>query len=185
MRNPNVPVYFQGFRSSTWELGNSGWVIQADQDLHRDEIRMVFTNKESGAILLSRNNAFDFQGHALGHTHPAMINELRFDAQIYHADTRIMEQMNFSNLRTVEYEPSVEQLHVKTLSDMVLFKEKPKKEILVEPATIPEMMELIKKMQSPRQKELRDKQRDRAKREIYTMEQEVTAISHAEIITLV
>lgn len=182
LRNPPVPVYFQGFQSNTHTLAQCGWTMTLDQDLYNMTILCVFTNLESGAILISESHRFNFQRMA---HEPFYVNDLKFNTKMYRGDVRLPMQFDYRKLVEVDTEPSYETIEMGNLKDYVLFKEKPKNEVLVEPATVPEMLEMIKKMQSPTQKELREKQTQRAKRGIYEMENEPRVERHIEILSVI
>lgn len=189
MYNPNMIIEFQGFQSSVARLSSAGWDIQADQNMERRTIQMVFTHNYLSLILISEMREFDFFGEQ--RYDYARICDIRMKAQHYTPDTRILRTLDFNNLCSVETVPRFEEQEVRTLDDLLLFKPKTDNQVIVKSATVSEMLEEIKKQQAPKQAELREKLRKSRRREIYGVENsssnfqsDLKVKSHVEIITI-
>lgn len=175
--NPSLKIYFAGFQSDTHTLCQSGWSLHTNEDAYTYKISIALTNHACGIILIS--SPLDiFYMREIGNNW-AGIEQLRFETKAFRADTEIITQ-DFSKFNEVNSTPQYVETERHKLSDFFLFE--PKKELLVEPSTVQEMMSKILEKQNPKQKELREKHRRAVRREI---NRETELISHCQILSVV
>jgi len=179
--NPSLEIYFEGFTSNLYTLGQAGWEVHANQDYMMNRISVGLTHP-SGLIIISRPIDFDFIQQANQYKYmsvPLAATEIKFEVKPFRPDSEIITQ-DFSNFQVVESVPNYIQQKIVKLEDHFLFR--PKKELLVEPASVQDMMNEILKQQSVTQKELREKHRKAVRREIY---RDTELISHCHILSVV
>lgn len=187
--NPNIQLNWAGFRSTSFELGQAGWELQAQQDFMNNRFGLVAINHKIKAILIGQMIDFNFYGHASGQRNQpefANMNQLKLDADMIHPDThiRLGNWPDFNQLQRVDHIPDISNMEIKKIGDMFLFKPKDTQEILIEPSNLQGALDNILKMQSKKQKELREKQKQNIKRQVHQIENNIVTASMAEIICL-
>ncbi len=185
--NPNVHIHWAGFRSTTFELGQQGWELRTQEDYSSLRLGFAALNHKFRCVLIGQMIEFDFFAHVNQEVPKiAQIYDIKFNCDLLSAETRILKQEwpEPSKMKTVEHVPEVINTEITKIKDMFLFRPAPKQEILVEPASVPDALDLILKMQSSKQVELREKQKQMVKRQIHEEEQKSVLISHAEIMSI-
>ncbi len=184
MINPNIRVFWAGFQSTTHELGRVGWRVEAYQQPEMRRLQLAFINKPLGLVGLSQMEEFDYMRYHAPQSGYVDIQQMEIKCHMIPKEAQIAVSHTMEGMfHAVNTEPDMVTSSVKSIEDLFLFQ--PKKEILVEPSTIPEMMELILKQQSPKQKEIREKYRKTTKREIHKEEQKLIYTPHFEVASMV
>jgi len=164
-----MPVVFQGWRSTTADLGRAGWKIAVDFDPNYNAYRFCFSNEQLNLISITEVKRYEWSLRSLSHgspydpmypkdAAPIMVNSLSSSMQVMH----YMSGDSFlEGFREIDTEPEVMQHQVITPDDLCIFKYKDNEidQVIVEQAdmTVIEHLEAIKEIQKPKQKELREK----------------------------
>lgn len=174
-------VYWAGFKSNTFALQQAGWGIAVEQDFVDGRIRLLINNADWNLYAFSNFDSCDYFG--IGY-------EVRREHPVFHIRhcspriqvTNVMD--DFSNFRQVDAMPQYTSAEIKNIEDFGIFAVPMTRteEIIVEPADVYTLLEQIKKMQSPEQAEIRERNRRRDREGASTVSQRQNF--HAQIISL-
>lgn len=181
--NPPIDIFFAGFQANTYQLYQCGWEIHANQDQYENSLSLALSHKELGIILISPKLDYNYYQMAVAFQTRTPIYNLKFKTMPFQPDYRFYQQVldqNFDNFQNVSGKPEMISEKITCLEDCFLFK--PKTELLVEPQTVQQMMDVILSKQSEKQKELREKHRKAVRREI---NRETEIIQHCQILSVV
>lgn len=176
--NPPCEVHFAGWKSDTYSLGRAGWKVSIEEytrlDYSYGRQRMLLHHPELGLNGIAESQG-DFQPSEWRHHH--MTGRLPvFVVKNIVARTMYRVNDDLSNFR--DWHDTVPAMIVVSEFDLYhlpLFQKIAKpvaEELIVDPLTVSELLDQIRKRQAPGQAEIR--QRDRS-RETPTM--------HAQILT--
>lgn len=166
---PNFSLYWAGFKSTLFDLHRAGWQINSEENIYNRTLSIAIKNPLLKVVgLCSVDSTFLMQYRQS----PERSRGLRFEDNNYFP-TLQMQYLSFNiEIRIVgnsssDYKFSiVENIdimpeHTIKLSELLDYKIDYKKyndsDILVPDYTIPELMQLIKEKQAPRQKEIRER----------------------------
>jgi len=186
MINPPIKIYFDGFDSDTYRLGRSGWEVHATQDDYLRHIGFMLIHKKTGLYLETSKVRADLQAMAYDpQSLNLFIQKCEFRPTAMDRSTRIEFRGGnpYESYQHVDHIPQMVEFEFKSIEDFFLFQPKARKEIIVDPVDVAEMMKLILKKQNPKMQEIREKERKRTRREIGDMTQP-KIVSHAEILSV-
>jgi hypothetical protein len=179
--NPVCRVFFAGFQSDTYTLGSHGWDIALqDVPLHRagrGETEMVLHHKPSGMV----GTAVADRWEPMGWRQMRMENCLpEFHVRNMGNQKKVIRMGRldpYAGFDWVETEPTITMVEERDIFTLPLFTRKAApaaEQLIVEPATVSELLEQIRKAQAPGQAEIRERARRR----------ELAPTLHASILTL-
>jgi hypothetical protein len=144
-------VWWGGFKSTTIQLQQAGWSISAEQDLHRDRIALAFRHSDYHMYGLTGPTSVDFYRYQ--RTDRPLVFQVRYMA----TEMTCQVYADLSTFSPIDARPQM--IEVKDIEDFKIFATPLARteEIIVEPATVMEMLEKIKAMQSPEQVAIRER----------------------------
>ena len=159
-----IRVLFQGWESTTVRLAQSGWdiAVQMDFDYYHDGHRVLFGNKNLRLYGLS-----DMVRLRLMQGATYDMREEREVIQVNHIapnieTIRMHTDVSMDRFRQVDAIPEVMEHTVTDVDSMNIFKwkdEQPVEQFIIEQAdmTVVEHLEAIKKIQQPKQQQIRER----------------------------
>lgn len=177
-------VQFAGFVSDTYQLQRHGWQIAAREDYYSDKIALLMLHPESGLKMLTESLDLRFaayQGMALRFNVIRAGTDLKFTQQVP-VDLGPLDGPQF---RQIDAKPQfISNFEPRSIEDFGIFAAQlvRTEEILIEPQSVAECMEYIKKLQAPELAAIRERnrKRDRERDEEPVLRQNF----HAQILTL-
>ena len=175
-------VWWDGFRSNTYELTRAGWKIAVEEVFHRDQIRLLLRSEQMDLYALSDYapwHYFNREDHFYNAT-PRCPLVFRIVQVAKHFEVTRMYD-DFTQFRQIDGQPRYIEERYKSIDDFRIFAlhEVKTEDIIVEPATVAGLLGQIRQMQVPEQERIRQKQRLAEAREQYPVQ-----TTHAQIITL-
>ena len=163
LRGRPVEVMFAGLRSDTYAMQRAGWRIAMEAGHHRDLIeraRFAFRHDDIGLALIGESR-IDSMSRELGDLLAPIIIR-----QAFHVDGRIQfrsaHDLTFvardDALRPIDATPAFMQVTTRDLFEMPFFQtlHVPAAEpLIVDQATVSDLLERIRAMQAPEQAEIR------------------------------
>lgn len=189
--SPPCEVQWGPWKSNTAQMARAGWEFAAELDNYRQEYRILMRDRQTGMSGAGRALVHELVPAAGRYDLRSMGVWNKTDPVIF------VHSMGISDRYTVMVEPgtrfmridmmpsvitgTVPEILSKTIDELGVFKRWAPKadEIVVEPATVAEMLEKIKRMQSADLAAIRERNRKRELRDQQGSEQVV-----AQIITL-
>ena len=158
--SPPCRVWFDGFESDTYTLQRQGWQLTMQQDWREGRLRLAMKHPSSGVTMLSEDTRHHF-GPSLDRFIDQNLPEFRVCRVNTGRDVvRYFGANPFAGYMPVDAMPQMVERTGK-MEDLLLFAA-PKvrtEEIYVEPSSVDECLDLIKRLQSPRLAELRERDR--------------------------
>lgn len=156
-------VLFAGFSSSTTQLQRAGWVLAADEDILHGRIRLLMRHEEAGLYLIADEIPYRYEvGFGRRMMYPRGDQDPVFIVRcVARAVNVVNTNWDMSRFRQVDAEPHEANVSFKNIEDYALFGAPMTKtqEIIIEPQSVAECLELIKKMQAPDLAEIRRRNR--------------------------
>jgi hypothetical protein len=187
IRNRPIKVHWLGWRTDTFQLQQAGWQMAAEEDIARQSFRMIFkydSGYSDGQIYgISNLVSFNYMRE------PARtaLDYLVLTIQHLTSNVSVSVMDDLSEFRQVDAEPYLCNQEIKDIEDFKLFSVPLTRteELIVEPKDVNDLMQEIMKLQSPKQKEIRDKRR-RTSRQGMNLDGLAKGVPkvHAQIITL-
>lgn len=170
-----IPVYFAGFESDTQRLGRQGWELSMRQEMGFRGYELQMAGRiggENGLYFLTRPLAVEYPhgtnleiarrfaqtGFEVQHLAPEIrarilphAGGIDWARSFSPVDTQIQERFEDIDIRTFKYFKVVDQ----------------KKDLIVRPENVPELLDMILKIQAPEQEVLRARERSRENYEAY------------------
>ena len=141
-------VHFCGFRSTTTQLQQAGWQLSVRQENygHRDNLQLAMHNKDFGGYMIAEAMTWEpFR--------PAQMNErLTFVVRRVSADVMILQtSLDFNEFKPIDARPQYITTERKSIKDFNIFASQlvRTEEIIIEPQSVAECLDLIRKMQAP------------------------------------
>jgi hypothetical protein len=172
--NPSCPIYFAGWETTTVALGQQGWKLSLEDDIYRDEKKLLLFHPKSNLKMLAISRGY------YRYMEQDRFNDARFDhrfrdeyEQRWNGPDFTVVQASNDILFRVTHEvlmprfnhwadtrPTMVDYHEMKLSEIPLFTalEKPPpatQELIVEPQDVYSLLERIRSMQAPGQAEIR------------------------------
>jgi hypothetical protein len=199
LRNPVCKISFLGWESTTTQLQRAGWSIAAEEDVMGVMfsggpcIRLALHHERAGLYLVTDRENFDYYRLASGWSEDFMEQIRHLVFRVIYAAPRIETLRvpdDFSRFSPIDALPMYESVEreVKRIEDYRLFRPLDKmKDIIVDPNSVPELMQRILEIQMPEQQAIRERARKaQARHETAKKFDEVAPAQqiHAQIITL-
>lgn len=171
-------VRFAGFTSTTTQLQQAGWRLAAEQDIYRDSLRLLARHDNAGLYLVADQVGLNYFQFAQ-----------RPERLVFHVSyvARALECLRvdfpFDAFKSIDAMPQVVPMNRQRIEDFEIFATPlvRTEEIIVEPQSVAECLELIRKMQAPELAQIR-------KRNQYREGERAPAVNqtnfHAQIISL-
>lgn len=174
-------VRFLGFESNTFRLQQEGWALAAEQDFERGTINLALHHQGAGLYMLGREQGFNYHravGLALHRDQHALVFDIvRCSTKISITEVSYRPPM----WEAIDATPCFVDTPIRSMSDMGIFN-KPMvrtEEILIEPSSVAECLDLIRRLQVPDLAEIRKRNARRDSAEIARRE-----TFHAQILSL-
>lgn len=178
--NRPCEVHFAGFRTDTFRLQQAGWQLSMEQDLMRMSIRLAMRFEPARLYMVSEAADHDFFRHS---DHLPVFH-------VRHCASNVVVQLMEStfDFKPIDAKPAFVSEQRKGIEDFNLFAplQTRTEEILVEPQSVAECLDLIKRLQAPELAAIR-KRNEQRRRDPGSMDYGSTAPAtkvHAQIITL-
>ena len=156
-------VYFCGFRSTTLALQQAGWQLSVNYHDYGDRLTLAMHNKDFGGYMVADTMDFDYYRPRSIHDAP-----IRFVVRRVNADILLYQggwDMDFSKFEPIDARPQTVAVSVerKSIKDFNIFASQlvRTEEIIIEPSSVSECMDLIRRLQAPGLAEIRDRNRTR------------------------
>lgn len=172
LQSPPVPVYFAGFESDTYRLQRAGWQLSVEKQMdYGAEYSYRLALKHEPAKLYAISNQLRVPMQLLygvygGDNPMSLINFFKETGfQIICVAPHIQFQVHAVNhqpsFSAFDAEPQWEKMSKNvSLEDIAVFRPlNADSEIVVHPDSVPELLEKIRAVQAPLQKEIREKRR--------------------------
>jgi hypothetical protein len=152
-------VHFCGFRSTTTQLQQAGWQLSVSQDhgAYRDNLRLAMHNKNFGGYMVA--DALSWEPYR-----PIQMHErLTFIVRRVCADVFIGPYMDFTLFKPIDARPQYSSTERKSIKDFNIFASQlvRTEEIIIEPQSVAECLDLIRKMQAPELAAIRQRNANR------------------------
>jgi hypothetical protein len=177
-----MPVIFAGFRSDTYALQQAGWRLAVEEDVYSGVVRMMMHHPGAELYLVARDWRMP-RAHMDLHTrfmHDFMTDRPEF---VVERVARSLESyrvnLDFSKFLDIDATPQYVDTPIRSIRDFKLFANPlvRTEEIIVEPQSVAECLDLIRKLQSPDLERIR--QANRARGDAINRQN-----FHAQIITM-
>ncbi|MHC4616792.1 MAG: hypothetical protein ACYTEQ_03465 [Planctomycetota bacterium] len=178
--SPVFRVSWAGWQSDSVTLQRHGWQIATREDPCYRDLQIIMQQPELGVYAVSSKFVAEkrFMVRELGYGSevPNLVVQVDLAKEVAFRSVSREHYLSLANIDTIDAEPRYLDLGEFTdvkLSDVWPFWKLPaKRQVIVEPANVQQMLNVILEHQSPKQKELREKIRKEKRREV-----------HAEIIS--
>lgn len=204
-----IDVHFAGFRGDTLSLAKAGWdfsMRQGESFSRRGyELQVVLRHgtRDSALYALSAPLQIDYQEISRLMFEPQRLGQIFRDRyfEIIHMSPEIRVQvihapsfMHFDEFQAVDPFPQmrgVTEVQTFDIRDLKFFKVAPEeaKELVVDPKQVPELLDMILKMQMPEQEAIREREKSRRNWDNYQAQMNPNSLKQerevrAQIITL-
>lgn len=172
-------VHFAGFRSDTFRLQQAGWQLSVEQDIMYRRIRLAMRFEPARLYMLADSQDWDYFRDS-DHLPVFTIRRCSSDMVI-----QLMESS--FDFQPIDAKPAFVSAERRSIEDFGIFAplQVRTKEILVEPESVAECLELIKRLQAPELAEVRKRNERRARDMGSSSYGDMTATNvQAQIITL-
>lgn len=181
--NPPCEVFFAGWRSTTYELGRAGWKISFQENAYQGlrsapRLLLYYPASRLSAIAECEDRNFltlewRYQGERWDRLPRFFVHHVASDFIV-----RTANEFSFSAwVNTVPERTVVEDRSIYTLPLFASINQPAAEELIVEPETVSQLLDQIRAMQEPGQKDIRERNR-RREREAADM-----PTVHARILT--
>lgn len=189
-------VYWSGFRSDTRTLQQAGWEIAAEEEVMYDRLRLLLRNRDLKLYALTDYAGYEYRArpwreysiyHARGSRPPLLFQVVMCAPRIEIHRHAAMGATSFDNFRQIDAEPQfLHDVEIKSIDDFKIFATPLARteEIIVDPMTVSEMLDQIRKMQVPEQERIRQKERLAASRAAMNPEVAPRQVFHAQVISI-
>lgn len=152
LQSPACDVFFQGFSSTLHRLQNCGWVVAVSEDPYRNRLHIMLNHKAAQVTMegsCERPDAFRDR-YESGRQQPMEVHIHKCSPKFIS-----MAECSLDSYSIVDARPRFISMG-DTDSDRLFASAVPKvEEILIEPQSVAECLELIRKMQVPEMVEVR------------------------------
>jgi len=156
IHNKPVKLYWAGWETDTFKLGNEGWQISAEQDGYNQQIRIAINHPKAGVQGISRFGHYPFQEMMSNYNYvPEIPTMLRFDQLSREIFINTVERD--IGFHPVDYRPRYVESRITSLNDYANFAsiETAKNEIYLHEANINQILEMALNKQQPEQERIR------------------------------
>lgn len=152
-------VFFSGFRANTYGLQQAGWEVSAHQDFEYMRIRLALRHRDRQLYAVTDAVDYNFMDvHGRGGLPQFRVVQMSSKIEVVMHD-------DFRGFRAVDTSPQYTTTERKSIEDFGIFATPlvRTEEIIVAPADVSELMEQIRRLQSPEQKAIRDREMSRSR----------------------
>lgn len=177
LRSEPMEVHFAGFKSTTYALQNAGWRLAVHEDPYGGTVQLLARHEAAGLYLAADDARFNYlQRGAKGLREELPVFVVRRVAKSLES---VRVNVDFSLFHQIDATPVVHKMSCQSIEDFALFGPPLVKteEIIIEPQSVQECLDIIRKLQAPELAEIRKRN---AKRERALDATEF----HAQILTL-
>lgn len=181
--NPPLPVHVFGLRSDTHTLGRCGWKLAIQREHAFDSVQVMLHHPASGLTLMAQIRDFELASRQF-----RSMNDYGALPVIVVSHVVIRDQGDF---RFVGHHPpdmswrqtdpvAIPLLQETSLFDLPLFRELDApagEQLIVEPATVAELLDQIRRMQAPEQAAIRERQRQRERAAPHRLHAQILSIA--------
>lgn len=158
LMSPPCPVFFAGFETTTTRLQQAGWQLAAEQDIHDGTVQLLMRHADCGLYLVAESQRYDFFG---------AVRNMRYDRpglprftvrQVARAiETCLAQGLDFARFEPIDAAPQRVEVTRQRIEDFALFAAPlvRTEEIIVEPQSVTECLDLIRRLQAPELAEIR------------------------------
>lgn len=160
-------VCFAGFESDTTQLQQAGWRLSAEQDIRMGRINLMMHLESADLYVICEDQRYDFRGY---HEQSYRIDDSDLPVfmarKAFSRATQLrLSNFNASNWIPIDAMPQFTEQAINSIADFNIFASPlvRTEEIIIEPQSVAECLELIRKMQAPELAAVRKRnmQRDR------------------------
>jgi len=159
LSNP-VQLYWAGWKTDTYSLGQEGWQISAEEDPRSRSMRIAIRHPKAGISGISEIADFpyrsDFTNALIGNTAPTMLRFHDIHRRIY---AEFMRYKGGFDFHAIDPRPSFVEREVHSIEDFAHFSkigmEEPKHQILLKEASIQQILDMALQIQEPEQERIR------------------------------
>jgi hypothetical protein len=176
-----IPIHWMGWETDTLRLAHHGWQISASEHFERDELTVAFQHEESDIRGITYAEKWNYRRlldpyHGGWDGAPTRTTGLKVDRMGRQIFTRQAFGVDDMRWRPVDPYPQMRPIdRPKRIDDFVHFAPVVRKQIILPPESVPELMEKILKLQQPmREEHFREQVRNAR----------ANATLHAQIISL-
>ena len=156
--NRPIKLWWGGWETDTFKLGQEGWQISAEQDIYRRKMRIAINHPKLQVQSITEMEDFMYEQFLhndmyRGITLPVMLRFKTMASEIY-VDT--IE--TGTSMSAVDFRPQMIENKVRSLGDIANFQtivEVPKNEIYLKEANINQILEMALQKQEPEQERIR------------------------------
>lgn len=177
-----MPVIFAGFRSDTYTLQQAGWRLAVEEDIYTGTVRMMMHHPDADLYLVAEDWRMprEMMSHRARFVHDYSTARPEFVVKrVARAIQSLRVNLDFSRFLDIDATPQYTDAKIQRIEDFKLFASPlvRTEEIIVEPESVAECLDLIRRLQSPELERIRKDNRARGE-----------AINrqnfHAQIITM-
>jgi len=171
-------VVWAGFRSNTYLLQQKGWEIAAQEEPAFGRASLILRHRDMRLYAICAETEFDFMRNARSGFQQALpvfeVIHVANNIEVFRIDTSV------SSFHQIDAAPQFVNTELKSIDDFKIFATPlvRTEELIVEPADVSALLEKIKSMQSPEQKNIRERNRRREN------DTRPSQVFHAQIISL-
>ena len=154
-----IGVWWMGFESNTMKLQQHGWEIAAEYSMYGDNYRLLFRHNEMHLYAITHAERLE---HMITRPEYDLERLPVFRVQGVVPQIEVIRMMDdLSSFQQIDAQPCMTKEEITRVEDMNIFRVPMERaeEIVVDKAdmTVIEHLEAIKKLQQPRQKEIRQR----------------------------
>lgn len=173
-------VHFAGWETTTYALQRAGWKLSAMQDPHMGRLQLAMRLESADLYMVSEVLGVNFM-----HFHHDYLRDRELDfvvRKVVGRDIVPVAGVDFSRYQPIDAEPVYEMRRPKSIKDFNIFAVPLARteQIIVEPQSVQECLDLIRKMQAPELAEIRERNRRRDAMQEPAPQQ----VFHAQILSL-
>ena len=176
-RSEPMEVHFAGFQSTTTAMQRAGWRLAANEDFQRGSIQLMARHEAAGLYLVANEVGYRYGMRSrLGAKEDLPIFVV---SRVARSLESVRLDLDFSVFKPVDATPVVHKTRYQRIEDFALFGAPlvQTEEIIIEPQSVQECLDIIRKLQAPELAEIRKRNA--------TRERALEATKfHAQIMTL-
>lgn len=151
-------VYFAGFESTTFKLQNHGWQLSANEDYYGQRAQLAMRYEPAGLYMIA-----DSVEHTYGHYYTERPLEFVISKVVGRDIIISSYDISFESFKPIDATPRMVERKESSISDFNIFATPlvRTEEIIIDPKSVSECLELIRKMQAPDLEQIRERNRAR------------------------
>lgn len=161
MISPPVRLHWAGWTSDTYTLQQNGWEISVHENFNEQGLQIALRHRGLDVRGLSNMTAFDHYGYHV--SHPNMVRDLVVRVMGFAPHFRITTTELPRAWTAIDASPSIMRREIIDIDDLALFQPlpPPENDVIIEPPSFDEILQMALEHQAPKQKELRAKARQK------------------------